>query len=51
MINGLNSSESGQGLEEYALILSLIVIGVVSLLSGVGTRIVALYQSLLDNWP
>ena len=39
VLNRFWQEESGQGLSEYALLLGLIVIGVVAIISGMGTHI------------
>lgn len=43
--------EEGQGLLEYALILGLIAVVVVSSVTVFGSAVVALYQSVIDVWP
>ncbi|MFB0957961.1 MAG: Flp family type IVb pilin [Clostridiaceae bacterium] len=45
-------SESGQGLSEYALILSLIVIAIILTLTEFGENLFSLYQEkILGEWP
>ena len=45
------SNEDGQGLGEYALILSLIAAVTVLTLTGLGDRILAFLESVNLKWP
>ncbi len=45
------SSEEGQGLTEYALLILFIAIVVVVVLVLLGPAVGNLYQVVVDNWP
>jgi Flp pilus assembly pilin Flp len=46
-----NQQEDGQGLTEYAMIISFVVILLVILLYYFGDRVEATYQDILDELP
>ncbi len=46
MLLNMLKSEEGQGLMEYALILSLIALIVIGMVSLIGSKAVALYESV-----
>lgn len=47
----LMKQESGQGLAEYALIISLVAIVIILIVTIFGESIVDLYQQVIDAWP
>jgi pilus assembly protein Flp/PilA len=47
----LNARESGQGLLEYALIISLVAIVIIIAVTAFGGSIVDLYNQVIDAWP
>ncbi|MEN6460382.1 MAG: Flp family type IVb pilin [Syntrophomonas sp.] len=49
IIRGFLVEEKGQGMVEYGLILAVIAIGVLAVLSGIGTKVVAKIQELSDS--
>ena len=44
-------SEDGQGLGEYALILSLIAFVAILALTGMGEAILAFFERVITTWP
>jgi|LSQX01.3.fsa_nt_gb Flp pilus assembly pilin Flp len=47
----LLNEEGGQGVVEYSLILSLIVIGLIAIVSLLGKNVFALYLDSIDEMP
>lgn len=45
----LIKDERGQAITEYALIIALIVLVVIVVISGLGTKLVEVFQSLIDQ--
>ena len=45
------SSEKGQGLTEYALIILLIALAIIGALTIVGDNLLAIYQYIVDKFP
>ncbi|NTU88646.1 MAG: Flp family type IVb pilin [Actinobacteria bacterium] len=43
--------EDGQGLGEYALILSLIAVVALLAVTGVGEEILAFFERVITTWP
>lgn len=44
----LVQEEEGQGVVEYALIVGLISIAAIALMPSIGTKVTAIFQSILD---
>lgn len=44
----LKGNKKGQGMVEYGLIIGLIAVAVIALLTGMGTQIKALFQSVVN---
>jgi Flp pilus assembly pilin Flp len=51
MVKKLIEEEQGETLTEYALLLFIIAVGMVAVLSVVGTSVNGLYQGVLNRWP
>ena len=51
LFKSLIREEKGQGLVEYALIIALIAIVVISAITGVGTRILNVFQRIERELP
>ncbi|WP_286677110.1 Flp family type IVb pilin [Aminobacterium sp. EBM-42] len=50
-LRNLVTDEEGQGLVEYALIIGAIAIGAFVILSGIGTKILALFTAVETELP
>ena len=50
IVKRLLGEESGQGMTEYALILALVSVVAIGVLTGLGARIEAVFQSVLDGF-
>jgi Flp pilus assembly pilin Flp len=46
-----STKESGQGLLEYALIISLVAIVIIIAVTAFGESLLEFYQRIIDAWP
>ncbi len=46
---GLIREEEGQGMAEYALVLGVIAVGVVTVLTAFGPQLASMFQDVLDS--
>lgn len=46
-MNWMKNEESGQGMVEYGLIIALVAIACVTALTGVGTKIIAVFNDIV----
>ena len=51
MLRDFLISDSGQGLAEYSLIMSLVVLAVIVIFAIFGQQVQALYVSIVGEWP
>ncbi len=49
LLKRLIKDEEGQAITEYALIIGLILVVVIAVVTGLGTRIAAIFKELLDG--